>query len=226
MKENIGHIDQLERNDNRDYDYSSFHEDHRAEYDIICSMIHQGASVLDLGCGNGSLLQLIRDKHQAQVSGMELSHSGVEVCRAKGLDVLEGRIDMTLPYADNQFDIAICNVTIQMVQYPEVLLREMIRVSKKQIVSFPNFAYFKNRWDLLFAGRMPKPMLFGYHWYDTGHIHQLSLRDFAELLDKEKGLEAMKCDKVPVGKFPVDLLARFFPNLFVKIAIIELEKKV
>jgi methionine biosynthesis protein MetW len=85
---------------------------------------------------------------------------------------------------NKQFDYAICNVTIQMVMYPEVLVSEMKRIAHYQIISFPNFAQLLNRLDLLLRGRMPKPMLFGYDWYNTGHIHQLSVKDFLKLAEK------------------------------------------
>ena len=98
-------------------------------------------------------------------------------------------IDEPLSYADNEFDLSICHITIQMVMYPEVLLKEMKRISKFQIISFPNFAFYKNRMDLLFNGRMPKPMLFGYKWFSTGHIHQFSLKDFEYLVGNIGGLK-------------------------------------
>jgi len=219
------HLDHQARNDNRQYDYSEFADDHRAEYDIVLKMLEQKASVLDLGCGNGSLLQLLQKEKQCQVSGMELSPSGVAICRQKGLEVIEGSIDQALPYSDKQFDYSICNVTLQMVYYPEITLKEMARVSRYQIISFPNFAYWKNRLDLLFNGRMPKPGLFGYQWYNTGHIHQFSISDFNELTNSVSGLRRLELEKVAVGKFPIDALSAIAPNLFIKIAVCKLESQ-
>jgi methionine biosynthesis protein MetW len=219
------HLDHQARNDNRQYDYSEFADDHRAEYDIVLKMLEQKASVLDLGCGNGSLLQLLQKEKQCQVSGMELSPSGVAICRQKGLEVIEGSIDQALPYSDKQFDYSICNVTLQMVYYPEITLKEMARVSRYQIISFPNFAYWKNRLDLLLNGRMPKPGLFGYQWYNTGHIHQFSISDFNELTNSVSGLRRLELEKVAVGKFPIDALSAIAPNLFIKIAVCKLESQ-
>jgi methionine biosynthesis protein MetW len=103
--------------------------------------------------------------------------------------------------------------------YPEVLLREMKRISKYQIISFPNFAHYKNRIDLLLKGRMPKPMLFGYKWYSTGHIHQLSIKDFYALVENVGGISVLKKEYL-AGLNPFKkAIASFFPNIFVPIVI-------
>jgi len=219
------HPDRSGNNDNRQYDYTGFPIDHRAEYDIVLNMVEANAKVLDLGCGNGSLLQLLQQKKQCKVSGMELSPTGVAICRQKGLDVIAGSIDQVLPYADKQFDYSICNVTLQMVYYPEVTLKEMARVSRYQIISFPNFAYWRNRLDLLLSGRMPQPGLFGYQWYNTGHIHQFSISDFNYLVAQVPLMKMLQLEKVAVGKFPIDELSGIAPNLFIKIAVCKLESQ-
>lgn len=176
-------IDTPEKNDNRKYDYSAAENFQRDEYPIISEIVEEGSKILDLGCGNGSLLKLLKDEKKTKGFGIDISESGVEACKSKGIEAKVGVIDTKLSdFQDNQFDYAICNVTIQMVNYPEILLAEMARVSKKQIISFPNFAYWKNRLDLLFRGRMPQPMMFGYTWFNTGHIHQLSYIDFLGLV--------------------------------------------
>ena len=165
--------------DNRRYDYTSSPEQYRAEYPYVVEMVESGSKVIDLGCGNGSLLKMLKDKKQIEEFGIEQVLSGVEVCKKKGLNTCQGKIDVPLTdIKDRFFDYAICNVTIQMVMYPEVLLGEMKRIARYQIVSFPNFAFWGNRFDLLCNGRMPHPMLFRYSWYNTGHIHQLSIKDF------------------------------------------------
>ncbi len=168
-------------NDNRRYDYASHQEQERKEYPYIVDCVGPGSRVIDLGCGNGSLLKILKAKKGVDEAGIELTQSGVEACKSKGLNVRQGRIDVPLDgIQDKSFDYAICNVTIQMVMFPEVLLTEMKRIARYQIVSFPNFAHWLNRLDLLLKGRMPRRMLFGYEWYNTGHIHQFSVRDFEE----------------------------------------------
>jgi methionine biosynthesis protein MetW len=159
-------------------------------------------------------LERLRDEKGVNGTGIELSESGVSICRQKGLSVSAGRIDEPLPFADHEFDFAICNVTIQMVLYPEILLSEMKRIAKYQIVSFPNFGFVKNRVEMLFRGRMPKHMLFGYHWYSTGHIHQLSMTDFYELVGKIGGLRIVKNECRDTENTFKKALRKLFPNLF------------
>ncbi|MCE1190515.1 MAG: methyltransferase domain-containing protein [Ignavibacteria bacterium] len=180
-------------NDNRNYNYEGCETEARSEYSFFVDSIPPGASVVDLGCGNGSLLQLLIDKKQVKATGVELSASGVAACIKKGITAIEGRIDEKLPFTDKQFDYAICNVTIQMVMYPDILLREMKRIARHLIISFPNFAFYKNRLDMFLKGRMPRPCMFGYSWYNTGHLHQLSIRDFEELVAATGGLQITRC---------------------------------
>ncbi len=210
-------------NDNRDYQYKNGFIENRPEYPCVLSYIDQGASVIDLACGEGSLaLKMIAEK-QATVKGIEFSTSGVEVCKDRGLDVVQGRIDEVIAFEDKTFDIALCNVTIQMLMYPEVALNEMKRLAKKSIVlSFPNFAYILNRFELLFKGRMPRKMLYGYHWYSTGHIHQLSLSDLKQLVEETGGLDIVEYKVVPSGHRWLDTLAGYWPNLFGKVFVIKL----
>lgn len=165
------------KKDNRNYQYSPNSKSHRLEYPLIFDLIKNRSSVIDLGCGDGSLLSLLSDKGIKGI-GLDVSKSAVAAAGKKGLSAVEGRIDSKLPYTDKKFDYAICNVTLQMVAYPEILLSEMRRIAKKQIVSFPNFAFIFNRFDLLVNGKMPRVMIPGFDWYSTGHIHQLSVRDF------------------------------------------------
>lgn len=180
--------------------------------------------MIDLGCGNGALLNRLTKEKSVSAKGIELSPTGVEVCKAAGLDVQTGSIDQALPFSDNSFDYAICNVTIQMVLYPEVLLSEMKRIAKHQVISFPNFAFYKNRFDLLFNGRMPLNGLFGYNWFDTGHIHQLSIKDFELLVKRVGGLEIIEKRSVNSGSPVKNLLIKNFPNLFEQIPVFLLRK--
>lgn len=212
--------------DNRNYNYDPAESALREEYGFIVHEASHAKTVIDLGCGDGALLKMLSDSGVQKVSGVELSESGARLSREKGFDVIQGRIDAPLDHLKNDsFEIAISNVTIQMVMYPEVLIQEMKRISKKQIISFPNFGFIKNRLELLFKGRMPKWGLFGYDWYNTGHIHQLSFSDFVELC-RNNGLRVRKV--IPVGhrRFHSVLLARLFPNLFAKTVICITERRV
>ena len=221
----INPFDGQDKNDNRKYDYSEHQFTDREEYKYISGLIAPNSSVMDLGCGNGSLLQkLIREK-KITGCGLELSGSGVEACVKKNLNVQRGAIDRPLEYTNNQFDYAICNVTIQMVMSPEILLKEMQRISKQQIVSFPNFGFYKNRVDMLLKGRMPKPMIFGYKWYSTGHIHQLSIKDFYELLNDVGNFKIIKHIFVRTNNSFKNYLMEKFPNIFQTLPIFVLEKE-
>lgn len=210
--------------DNRQYDYTTPPAEVRQEYDIIARMIAPHSRVVDLGCGNGALLSKLAKERSCSAAGIELSPSGVEICRRAGFDVRCGRIDEVLPYSDDTFDYAVCNVTMQMVLYPETLLSEMKRVARRQIVSFPNFAFYKNRMELLFRGRMPRHMLFGYEWYSTGHIHQFSITDFMNLVDAIGGLRVVSHESVEIPSALKQLLVKRFPNLFELIPVFLLEK--
>ncbi len=207
--------------DNRKYDYKANRSAHREEFSKIVDWIPEGSRVLDLGCGEGSLLKLLVERKKVKVEGIEISLSGVEVCKSKGLEVRQGRIDEGLPWVDDAFDYAVCNVTLQMVMYPEKLLSEMNRVATRQIVSFPNFANIRNRLELFLFGRMPKAMLFGHTWWNTGHIHQLSIADFRELV-KKTGLEIKK--SAYFGRLAIPGVVSLSPNLLSTIAMFELLK--
>ena len=215
-------IDSPEYNDNRNYDYSSSFIEERDEYKLILEMVEPNSKVIDLGCGNGSLLEKLIKEKNAAGEGVELSDSGVEVCKVKGLKVHKGKIDEKLPFENDSFDYSICNVTIQMVMYPEILMSEMKRISKYQIISFPNFTYYKNRIDLLLKGRMPKPMLFAYKWYNTGHVHQLSIKDFYELVEEVGGMKIIKRKYLTGSNTVKSTVASLFPNLFVPIIVFQL----
>jgi methionine biosynthesis protein MetW len=203
-------------NDNRNYKYIESSVSKRKDYAIISKWVRNGSSVIDLGSGDGTLLKILKDQKKARVIGIEISSSGITAAKKKGIESVVGRIDIKLPYKDKVFDYAICNVTLQMVMYPEILLSEMKRISKYQIVTFPNFAFILNRFDLFINGIMPRIMIPTYKWYSTGHIHQLSIRDFG-IYCKDNGVRIMKTAHIGPGSFlylPSKFLVKLSPNLF------------
>ena len=219
-------IDSPAVNDNRCYRYPANSVLDREEYPFIVELVERGSTVVDFGCGDGSLLQQLRAEKDAQGVGYDISPSAIEACRGKGIRAVRAPIDQRQEtLEDRQFDYAICNVTIQMVMYPEVLLREMVRVARRQIVSFPNFAFYRNRIDLFLRGRMPRPTIFGYKWYSTGHIHHLSIADFQDLVAEIGGLCVLA--QAHTGKTTGlgGMLARRWPNLFQSVAIFMLGRR-
>ncbi len=148
-------------------------------YDLILDEITPNSKVLDLGCGDGILLQRLQELKGAVPYGVEISEDGVCQCVEKGLYCYQGDIDEGLAdYKDNSFDYVILNQTLQITKRPSYVLNEMMRISKNAIVSFPNFGYFQTRLQLLLKGIMPKNMLLPYEWYETPNIHLLTIRDF------------------------------------------------
>jgi len=211
-------------NDNRNYKYTETSQTVRNEYKIIQSWIPRGSKVIDLGCGDGSLLKLLQ-QNDVQGEGIDVAATAVKSAKRKGIKIKQGIIDTKLNYKENQFDFAICTVTLQMVMYPEKVIGEMKRIAKELIISIPNFGFIANRIDLFFFGRMPRPMLFGYNWFSTGHIHQLSLSDF-ERFCKDHNLVIIK--RVPfvfgqLGKLPSIILSKS-PNLWASSALYHLKK--
>jgi methionine biosynthesis protein MetW len=200
-------------NDNRNYTFTNDSQEGRKEFEIIMNMIPNNSNVIDLGCGNGVLLDSLQKSKSVSVTGIELSPEGVNICKNKGLNVIQGRIDEKLNFPDNSFEYAICNVTIHMTLYPEILLGEMKRIAKYQIISFPNFGFYKNRLELLLKGGMPEHSLYGYKWYNTGHIHQCSISDFNKLTN-ELGLKVLELRFISPGNPIKNFMMNSFPNLF------------
>lgn len=154
----------------------------RIDQAVIASLVNEGARVLDLGCGDGLLLEYLFHRKQVQGFGVEISHEGVHACIARGLPVYHGDIDQGLSdHQDDSFDYVILSQTLQAVRRPEFVLREMLRVGKKIMVSFPNFGHWLVRAHLLFYGRMPRTPLLPHPWYNTPNAHLCTILDFQDL---------------------------------------------
>ena len=154
-------------------------------YKVVCDLIEKNSKVLDLGCGNGELLELLKKEKEVKGFGVEINQDSLLEALVKGLSVIQGDIDKGLDeFQDKTYDYAILNQTLQSTKYPEMIIDEMLRVSKKCIVSFPNFAYWRVRFYLFFKGKMPKSKQLPYEWYDTPNIHLLTISDFFEFCKK------------------------------------------
>lgn len=157
----------------------------KLEYKVIVDLIKQGSSVLDLGCGNGELLDYLTREKQILGQGVEIDEQCIYNCVAKGLSVTHSDIDTGLSeYADGAFDYVILNQTFQQVKRPDYVLREALRVGRKAIVGFPNFVPYKARLQLFFKGIVPVTPSLPYQWYDTPNLHFLSIADFQKYCKK------------------------------------------
>jgi homoserine O-acetyltransferase/O-succinyltransferase len=160
---------------------------HPSEHEMILSLMQPRARVLDLGCGNGDLLAMLAANRQSSVFGVEIDLVRTIAAIAKGLDVYQGDLDEGLDMFPDQFyDYVILSQTLQEVRKPREVLRQMLRVAREGIVSFPNFANWTNRISLALKGRMPKTKSLPFEWYDTPNIHLATLRDFVDLCRQEK----------------------------------------
>jgi len=149
------------------------------DYRIIAGLVRTHASVLDLGCGSGGLLQLLERQNKAHVQGIEINDQAVYSCVAKGLCVLHGDIDNGLvDYENKSFDYIILNQSLQQVRNVEAVLAQSLQVAHKVIIGFPNFAYYKARAQIFFRGRTPVTPSLPYEWYNTPNLHFLSIYDF------------------------------------------------
>ena len=153
----------------------------RVDLQLIADMVQPGGRALDVGCGDGALLASLVAKN-VDARGMELSQAGVNACVANGLSVIQGNADTDLrDYPDDAFDYVILSQTLQATREPREVLRQMLRVGKRAIVSFPNFAHWQVRFRLVFGGRMPETASLPHKWYDTPNIHLCSIDDFRAL---------------------------------------------
>jgi methionine biosynthesis protein MetW len=160
----------------------------RIEHRIISSWIDEGASILDLGCGDGELLTLLIQDRKVHAQGIELDEQAIHNCVAAGLSVFQEDIDTGLSeYSDRSFDYVILNQSFQQVKKPDFVLTEALRVGRKVIVSFPNFCYFTARFQIFFRGKVPVTPSLPYEWYNTPNLHFLSISDF-ENYCKNKGI--------------------------------------
>jgi methionine biosynthesis protein MetW len=154
----------------------------RVDHDLIAEMIEPGSRVLDVGCGDGELLQLLAERNGVDGRGVELARDKVNACVARGLSVIQGDADRDLAnYPDQAFDYAVLSLTIQATRNPKTVLENLLRIGRHAIVSFPNFGHWQVRSGLLWGGRMPVTRNLPDSWYLSPNAHLCTIRDFADL---------------------------------------------
>jgi methionine biosynthesis protein MetW len=184
------------------------------EADAIVEWVAQGARVLDLGCGDGALLRRLWEEKRAPGYGVEIDDAHVLECIRNDVNVLQMDLEDGLAaFADRSFDCVILSETLQAIHRQEPLLREMLRVGREAIVSFPNFGYWKLRLQIALGGRMPVSPELPYAWYETPNVHHCTLADF-EALAARLGLRILERLALTGGR-----AVRVAPNLFGAIAL-------
>jgi methionine biosynthesis protein MetW len=191
----------------------------RKDMELIAQLVPPGSRVLDLGCGGGELLALLRDTRQCSGYGVEISDDNVLACTRRGVDVLQLNLEDGLAmFEDQSFDVVLQLDTMQHLRNTERMLRETARVGRIGVVSFPNFAHWPNRLRVV-SGRMPVTRTLPYEWYDTPNIRVGTYADF-ELLARKLGLRVLDAFGIEAGR-PV----RRFPNLRASVALFKFERR-
>jgi len=191
----------------------------RPDFAAIATLVKAGAKVLDLGCGDGSLLRYLRDTRDIHGYGVEISDENVQACFNNGINVIQNDLESGLSsFGSGSFDYVILSQTLQAMRHTENLIKEMMRVSKEGIVSFPNFGYWKNRLQIL-SGYMPVSEVLPYQWFDTPNIHLCTLGDF-ERFCRQHGANILE-RRIMNGDHQIS----FAPNLFGMLAFYRFERQ-
>lgn len=192
----------------------------RPDFAAIAEWIEPGAKILDLGCGDGSLLRYLRDTRNVFGYGVEIDDDNLLKCFRNGINVIQNDLETGLSsFESDSFDYVILSQTLQAMRHTEGIIKEMLRVGKEGIVSFPNFGYWKNRVQVI-SGRMPVSETLPYHWYNTPNIHLCTLGDFEALCQQ---CNASILERRVMNN---DRLVKFLPNLMGMLAFYRFERRV
>ncbi|BFM19269.1 methionine biosynthesis protein MetW [Gilvimarinus japonicus] len=194
----------------------------RIDFNHLQQWIGEGSRVLDLGCGDGTLLKYLTDLKHVKGYGLEIDPEQIEACIGRGVNVINQNLDRGLGnFADKSFDTVLMTQALQTMYFPHKVLDEMLRVGKECIITFPNFGHYKARLHLAFRGRMPVSDLLPYEWYNTPNIHFCTFKDF-EVLCHEKHINVL--NRQVVNERTSQTLGDLNPNLFGETAIYHLSK--
>ena len=197
----------------------------KSEYKIISDIIEENTRVLDVGCDDGSLMEFLKKNKIINIRGIEISKEKVQTCISKGLTVIEGDAEYDLKqFPDKSFDYVILGQTLQAFINPEIVIKELLRVGKKAVVTIPNFGHWKVRLNLLVQGTMPVTKTLPNEWYNTPNIHMCTIKDFFKFSEKMnfrifKSLALMNKNVSNISSSNL-----FFKNLFCELGIFLIEK--
>jgi methionine biosynthesis protein MetW len=192
-------------------------------YSFISDWIAPGSRVLDLGCGDGALLQSLQQQHNILGYGLEIDPDSINQCIANGINVIEQDVNKGLTnFSDGSFDAVVMTQALQAMRYPHLVLDEMLRIGRECIITFPNFGYWRTRAYLNFRGRMPVTKQLAYQWYDTPNIHFFTYADF-EALCLERSINVLHRQCI-AEHFPDTQLKNLWPNLFTQTAVYHLSR--
>ena len=197
----------------------------KTEYKIIADIIEKNSSILDVGCDDGSLMEFLKAYKTTNIRGIEISKEKVQTCIAKGLTVIEGNAEYDLKqFPNDSFDYVILGQTLQAFINPELVIKELLRIGKKAIITIPNFGHWKVRLNLLIKGTMPITNSLPHNWYNTPNIHMCTIKDFVKFSETIgfKIFKSLALKNKSISNINNSNL--FFKNLFGELGIFLIEK--
>jgi methionine biosynthesis protein MetW len=197
----------------------------KTEYKIIVDLIEENTRVLDVGCDDGTLMESLKKDKNVDARGIEISKDKVQICVSKGLTVIEGNAELDLKqFPNNSFDYVVLGQTLQAFVNPEIVIKELLRVGKKAIITIPNFGHWKVRLNLLIKGTMPITESLPNDWYNTPNIHMCTIKDFVKFskIINFKIFKSLALTNKNISNINNSNL--FYKNLFAELGIFLIEK--